>query len=170
MARWWKSRKSLAALLILTGTEGCGMTETSAEARTAPNGAAVFDVVARFLAGGDPVALIRARGARIDESFAANGAYPFEAAQIAARGSSLAVPNEGVGGPTTLKLVLPGETTLRMADVSARLGQGKRLPALPGKTWQYAFAGDGGRVVVVLTADPANSASRVTHVTAIRQG
>jgi hypothetical protein len=167
VARWRKDRQLLAALLILTGAEGCGMTETNAEAKPAAHGAAVFDVAEAFLTAADPVALIRSRGAKIDERFAANGSYSFEAPQIAARGSTLSVPKGE--GPTTLTLVLPGETTLRLDDATARLGEATRLPALPGKAWQYGIpVSGGGRVVVVLTGDPTASSTRVTRLTIIR--
>lgn len=142
------------------------MSET-AEARNSPaHGAAVFDTARAFLTADDPVALVRARGAKVDDRFASSGSYQIEAGQFAARGSTLTLPKNA--SPATLTLVMPGETTLTLDDVTTRLGAATRLPALPGKAWQYAVPVAGGRIVVVLTGDPKASSSRVERLTAIK--
>lgn len=158
-------RYLLAAILMLPAIGGCEVMDTRADARRPARGAATFDLIRSVLTGGDALAQLKARGAKVDATFADAGQYPLEIPGLAERGSALSAK----GTATTLTLVIPAAAGLTLADVTEQLGEATRLPAMPGVTWQYLVRHDHGRVGVALSSDPTIATSRVTKLNVIRE-
>ncbi|KQT32409.1 hypothetical protein ASG29_11515 [Sphingomonas sp. Leaf412] len=162
---------SVAAALVA----GCGMAGggagDGAQAREGGDVAAIRIARDFMDRRGEPLALVRAAGARVDESLAGSGNYPFEAPHVAARGSALAIDEGGTarGAPETLTLRLPADTHLSFSAATRALGEAKRAPALPGRTWTYLIAAPKGRYRLTLSGDPERPGAHVTEVAAIRE-
>jgi hypothetical protein len=167
MAGRRQGRESLAALLM-TGAlvAGCDMVDADASAQSVSAVHPAIALARDFLAGGDGLALIAARHAAIDRTFAETGNYPFEAPRVAGKGSTL---SQGHGAADMLVLVLSPSMNVTLDGVAAVLGKPGRLPGLSGKPWLFQIPAAKGRYTVALNGDPERPASRVVELTAIRE-
>lgn len=173
MARRWHDHQSLVWLRpVMAATVVATMAMATGPVEAKQGSSEVLLALADdFLKGADPLANLRDRKAAIDDTFAKSGNYAFRIADLADRGSSVAVATDAASvSPDTLTLVPAAGVWLKLDAVAARFGEAKPSPSLPNAARRYRIAIDEDRSIVVeLSGEPGRTGTRVTKLTAVRE-
>lgn len=171
MAGRRQGAQSLAALmLIAVPLAGCDAVDTGGDAAAqAGRFDSLFDLLR--LAGEQRAAeMLRQKGARIDENFANLGQLLFTLPGQAGEGSELLFAPGNPDKIEGLTLVPPADLRITGADVEARFGAGRRMPALPNQGWRFAHRDGALNILAVYDSNPELPSSRVIRLVATPGG